>query len=311
MTNTELAKSPKITNSNPNNLIFGLEDNPPFQTAFLVSFPVFLTVAICSATSNRYLRMGSVIMGLVVGSIISVFMGMTNFSQLGSIPAFNVPIPFRFGLDFNLATFIPFAIIYFATSLEVIGDITATSMVTGEPISGSRYVKRLKGGLLGDGFNSFIASCCSTLPTVTLSQNNGIIQLTGVGSRYIGFYVGGILAVLELFPIISGILTAIPAPVFGAAIMLMFGTVAVAGFNILREIEMTNRSLVIVGASLAAGLGVTYIPEALFGFPEQLRSILESGISVGSLCALILNLVLPKSYEDRLAEESVSLEPET
>ena len=276
-----------------------------------ISIPVFLTVATCSATSSRYLRMGSVIIGLIVGSIISVFMGMTDFSQLGSIPAFNIPIPFRFGLDFNFATFVPFAIIYFATSLEVIGDITATSMVTGEPISGSKYIKRLKGGLLGDGFNSFIASCCSTLPTVTLSQNNGIIQLTGVGSRYIGFYVGGILAFLGFFPIIGGILTAIPAPVFGAAIMLMFGTVAVAGFNILGEIEMTNRSLIIVGASLAAGLGVTYVPEALSGFPEQLRGVLESGISVGSLCALILNLVLPKSHEDRLAEESASLEPET
>ena len=147
--------------------------------------------------------------------------------------------------------------------------------------------------------------------TVTLSQNNGIIQLTGVGSRYIGFYVGGILAFLGLFPIIGGILTAIPAPVFGAAIMLMFGTVAVAGFNILGEIEMTNRSLIIVGASLAAGLGVTFVPEGLAGFPEQLRGVLESGISVGSLCALILNLVLPKSREDRMVLESVSLEPKT
>lgn len=275
---------------------------------WVVSLPVFLTVAVCSATSNRFLRMSSIIIGLIVGSIIALFMGMTDFSQLGSIPAFNIPIPFRFGLDFNWATFIPFAIIYFATSLEVVGDITATSMVTGEPISGAKYIQRLKGGLLGDGFNSFIASCCSTLPTVTLSQNNGIIQLTGVGSRYIGFYVGGILAFLGLFPIIGGILTAIPAPVFGAAIMLMFGTVAVAGFNILREIEMTNRSLVIVGASLAAGLGVTFIPDALAGFPEQLRNILESGIAVGSLCALILNLVLPKSAEDRLAEFSTESE---
>ena len=265
-----------------------------------VSIPVFFIVAICSANSNRYLRMGSVIVGLVVGSIIAAILGMTDFSQLSSIPAFNVPIPFRFGLDFNFATFVPFAIIYFATSLEVVGDITATSMVCGEPIRGSKYIKRLKAGLLGDGFNSLIASCCSTLPTVTLSQNNGIIQLTGVGSRYIGFYVAAILAFLGFFPIIGGILTAIPSPVFGAAIMLMFGTVAVAGFNILREINMTNRSLVIIGASLAAGLGVTYIPDALAGFPEQLRSILESGISVGSICALVLNLVLPKSSEDRI-----------
>ena len=73
-----------------------------------ISIPVFLTVAVCSANSNRYLRMGSVIIGLIIGSIIAVFMGMTDFSQLRSIPAFNVPIPFRFGLDFNLATFIPY-----------------------------------------------------------------------------------------------------------------------------------------------------------------------------------------------------------
>lgn len=266
---------------------------------WIVSAPVFLTAVVCSASSNRFLRMGSIVIGLIVGAIIAALMGMTDFSQLDNIPAFNVPVPFKFGLDFNWAAFIPFAIVYFATSLEVIGDITATSMVTGEPISGPKYVRRLKSGLLGDGFNSFIASCCSTLPTVTLSQNNGIIQLTGVGSRYVGFYVAGVLAVLGLFPIIGGILTAIPAPVFGAAILLMFGTVAVAGFNILQEVNMTNRALVIVGASLAVGLGVTFEPEALNGFPEQIQTILSSGISVGSLCALVLNLILPKSEEDR------------
>ena len=277
---------------------------------WIVSIPVFFTVALCSATANRFLRMGSVIVGLAVGTVISLLMGMTDFSQLGSIPAFNVPVLFKFGLDFNFAAFIPFAIVYFATSLEVIGDITATSMVTGEPISGPKYIRRLKSGLLGDGCNSFLASCCSTLPTVTLSQNNGIIQLTGVGSRYIGFYVAGILVFLGFFPIIGGLLTAIPAPVFGAAIMLMFGTVAVAGFNILREINMTNRALVIVGSSLATGLGVTFVPEGLVGFPDQIQTILSSGISVGSLCALVLNLVLPQPEEDQMAAEPQLLESE-
>ena len=147
------------------------------------------------------------------------------------------------------------------------------------------------------------------MPTVTLSQNNGIIQLTGVGSRYVGYFVAVFLAILGLFPIIGGILTAIPAPVFGAAIMLMFGTVAVAGFNILQEVEMTNRSFVIVAASLATGLGVTFIPDALVGFPDQLRSILESGISTGSICALILNLVLPgETVEEETVPESTQLE---
>ena len=75
--------------------------------------------------------------------------------------------------------------------------------------------------------------------------------------------------------------------------MMMFGTVAVAGFNILREIEMDNRAFVILAISLSAGLGVTFLPEALEQFPAGAKSVLESGIGTGSICALVLNLVVP------------------
>lgn len=124
---------------------------------------VFAIVVLCGASGNKYLRMGSVIVGLSVGFIVSAFMGMTDFSGISSLPAFNVPTPFRFGLSFNWATFITFALIYVAVTLEVTGDITATSMLTGEPIVGSTYIRRLKVGILGDGINSLIASACSKL----------------------------------------------------------------------------------------------------------------------------------------------------
>jgi xanthine permease XanP len=110
-----------------------------------------------------------------------------------------------------------------------------------------------------------MASICSTFPVVTLAQNNGIIQLTGVGSRYVGYYVAAILS-LGLFPIIGGILRTIPMPVVGGAVMLMFGTVAVAGMNILRSMPMDNRSTVILAVSLSMGLGVTFSPESLHSF---------------------------------------------
>jgi xanthine permease XanP len=229
----------------------------------------------------------------------------------------NLPIPFRFGIDFDLVTFISFAIIYIALTLEVLGDITATSMVSGEPIEGSTYIRRLKGGILGDGVNSLIASICGSFPIVTPAQNNGIIQLTGVGSRYVGYYIAAILVFLGLFPLVGGVLLAIPTPVFGGAVMLMFGTVAVAGFNILRAVNMDNRAFVILAISLAAGLGVTYLPEALEQFPPAVRSVLESGIATGSICALVLNLVVPRPKEESLAaqeepiagESSVPMEP--
>ncbi|HEY9663942.1 MAG TPA: solute carrier family 23 protein, partial [Allocoleopsis sp.] len=227
---------------------------------------VFVIVGVCSASPNRYLRMGSVIIGLLVGFVVSIFLGIADFSKMGTLPLINIPIPFRFGLDFNFVTFISFAVIYIALTLEVLGDITATSMVSGEPIEGRTFIRRLKGGILGDGTNSLIASICGTFPIVTPAQNNGIIQLTGVGSRYVGYYIAAILMFLGLFPLVGGVLLAIPTSVFGGAVMLMFGTVAVAGFNILREVRMDNRSFVILAVSLAAGLGVTFLPEALHHF---------------------------------------------
>lgn len=276
---------------------------------------VFAIVGFCSASSNKYLRMSSVIIGLLIGFIISIFLGIADFSKLSTLPLVNLPIPFRFGLGFDLVTFISFAVIYIALTLEVLGDITATSMVSGEPIEGSTYIRRLKGGILADGVNSLIASACGTFPIVTPAQNNGIIQLTGVGSRYVGYYIAAILVVLGLFPLIGGVLLAIPTAVFGGAVMLMFGTVAVAGFNILREVNMDNRSFVILAVSLAAGLGVTFLPEALEHFPTAVRSVLESGIATGSICALVLNLVVPKPKEEELlpttAQETVVVAPNT
>lgn len=276
---------------------------------------VFAIVGICSASPNRYLRMGSVIIGLFVGFLTSIFLGIADFSKMSTLPLINIPIPFRFGLEFNFVTFIGFAVIYIALTLEVLGDITATSMVSGEPIEGRIYMRRLKGGILGDGVNSLIASILGSFPIVTPAQNNGIIQLTGVGSRYVGYYIAGILAFLGLFPLVGGVLLAIPTSVFGGAVMLMFGTVAVAGFNILREVEMDNRSFVILAVSLAAGLGVTFLPEALEHFPTAVRSVLESGIATGSICALVLNLIVPKAKNapgSALAEmmEATTVSPE-
>jgi xanthine permease XanP len=254
---------------------------------------VFAVVGICSATSNRYLRMGSVIIGLVAGSGVAMALGMADFRSVGDLPWVNLPRPFQLGLDFDLAAFLSFAIVYITLTLEVLGDLTATSLVSGEPIVGPIYMKRLKAGVLGDGINSLIAASCGTFPVVTPAQNNGIIQLTGVGSRYVGYYIAAILMGLGLCPVLVGGLLALPTAVVGGALMLMFGRVVVAGWNIIQEIDMDNRQLVILAISLATGLGVTFFPEVLAPLPTGARSVLQSGICTGSLCALGLSLMMP------------------
>lgn len=126
----------------------------------------------------------------------------------------------------------------------------------------------------------------------------------------LGYYIAAILVFLGLFPLVGGVLLAIPTPVFGGAVMVMFGTVAVAGFNILHAVNLDNRAFVILAVSLAAGLGVTFLPEALHQFPPAVQSVLESGIATGSICALVLNLVVPRPKEEALAaqEEQIAAE---
>ena len=258
-----------------------------------LSLLVLAIVTFCSVSQNRFLRMGSIVIGLIVGYLVSLFMGLIDFSDLGSLPIINVPIPFKYGLKFNFPAFIPVAIVTIATMLECIGDITATCMVTGEPITGGHYFRRIKAGILGDGVNTLLAPVLCTFPVTTMSQNNGLIKLTGVGSRYIGYYLAAILAILGLFPIIGGFLQKIPAPVLGGATILMFGSIAVAGFNILRTVEMDSRASVILGVSLSAALGVTFVPEFLAQLPPLIKQVFESGISTGAIVALLLNIFLP------------------
>ena len=270
-----------------------------------VSLTVLLIITVLSVNKNRYIRMGSIIIGLVSGYFIALALGMVNFDVLKGLPAINFPQPLRFGLGFSWSAFIPFAVIYLATLIECVGDITATSMVSKEPIKGSIYFNRLKAGVLGDGVNSLIAAVFNTFPNTTMGQNNGLIQITGVGSRYIGYYLSVILILLGLFPIVGGVLNTIPKPVLGGSTIVMFGSVAVAGLNILRMVEMDIRSSMIVAVSLSVGLGVTFAPESMTQMPQLIKDVFESGIAAGAIVALLLNLILPGRSDS--AEHPVSI----
>ncbi|NJL87266.1 MAG: purine permease [Leptolyngbyaceae cyanobacterium SM1_1_3] len=263
------------------------------QNLFLAAL-VLITIIILNSSRNNFLRMASIAIGLIVGYLVAIFMGLVNLGNLlGSGPIFALPIPFRYGFGFDIGSFIPFAFLYLITTIESIGDLTATSSITGEPIQGEIYFKRIQGGILGDGINSFIAACFNTFPNTTFSQNNGVIQLTGIGSRYVGYFIAGIFVILGLFPVIGSVLQAIPQPVLGGATLIMFGTVAAAGIKILSMVNFTKRSAIILATSLGLGLGVTFSPDLLDALPPLIKSIFSSGISSGGICALLLNILLP------------------
>lgn len=263
----------------------------------MVSLLVLTIIVILNCTPSAFLRMSAILIGLVVGYLVAWPLGMLNFGGLSQLPYVTVPIPFRYGFGFGFAGFIPLAFLYVITTIESIGDLTATSMLVGEPIEGPTYLKRVKGGILGDGVNSLIAACFNTFPNTTFSQNNGVIQLTGVGSRYIGYFIAGFLFLLGLFPIIGGLFQAMPQPVLGGATLLMFSSVVTAGIKILHGVNLSRRNTLILIVSMGLGMGVAFVPDILANTPYLIRSVFSSGIATGGMTALVLNMVIPGKRE--------------
>lgn len=256
---------------------------------------VLFVVIFMNAMKNQWLRISSIAIGLIVGFIIAWFMGKVNFDNLAGLPLISIPMPFKYGFSFDMTAFIPIAIIYVITAIETTGDITANCVISGQEIEGEKYRNRVKGGVLADGINSMIAATLNTFPNTTFSQNNGVIQLTGIASRHVGYYISVILIILGLFPVVGGILQNMPKPVLGGATLVMFAMVAAAGVRILKRVPMTRRSMLIIAVSFGLGLGVMMVPEVTAQLPKLAKNLFSSPITTGGLVAIILNLILPRN----------------
>jgi xanthine permease XanP len=207
----------------------------------------------------------------------------------------SLPMPFRYGFNFDWSAFLPIALIYLISSIETVGDLTANCMIARQPISGPSYINRLKGGVLGDGVSCMIAATFSAFPNTTFAQNNGVIQLTGVASRYVGLYIGVVLFCLGLFPSIGAVLQQIPKPVLGGATLVMFGSVAAAGVRILAQAPLDRRSMLIIATSFGVGLGIAAQPNLLHLMPTLVQNLFDSAITSGGLTAIALCLLLPEA----------------
>lgn len=260
----------------------------------IMSCTVLAIIILLNRVRIIWIKSSAILIALVVGYILAGFMGHLNFSALQDMPMVQVPTPMHFGLSFSWSLFIPMAFIYLVTSLEAIGDITATSKLSNEPVNGPKWMERIKGGVLVNGANSLLAGLFNTFPSSVFAQNNGVIQLTGVASRYVGIWIAILLILLGLFPVVSGVIQAVPQAVLGGAVMVMFGAVAASGINILSGIYLDRRALLIIAISLALGLGVVQVPQILEHLPELFKNIFSSGVATGGIAALILNIVLPE-----------------
>lgn len=254
---------------------------------------VIVLIVVLNSSKSEWLRLISVVAGLAGGYVVAIIGGKIGFEELHRLPWLIVPAPLHYGLGIRWTALIPFSFLYVITAIESIGDLTATSLLTSQPITGPIYFKRLRGGVMADGVSSMLAALFNSFPSTTFAQNNGVIQLTGVGSRYIALFVGGTLMLLGLCPMVAGVVQSMPQAVLGGATLIMFGTVAVSGIKILSGVDMDRRASTIAAISFGLGLGVTFVPDIMQGMPPIVQDTFSSGIATGGMCALFLNAFLP------------------
>lgn len=230
----------------------------------------------------------AVLLGVVAGTLIAIPFGFTDFSGLGDAVWFGVSTPFHFGVPtFEVAAIVSMAVVALVTMTETTGDILAV----GEMVDRPPTPRALADGLRADGLSTVLGGVFNTFPYTAYAQNVGLVGLTGVRSRFVVAFGGGILVVLGLIPVLGELVATIPAPVLGGAGIAMFGTVAASGIRTLSTVSFTdNRNLIVVAVSLGVGLIPVAVPTVYDEFPLWFRTIMSSGISAGCVTAILLNV---------------------
>lgn len=261
--------------------------------ALLIAGTVFGSVLVCSYSRLHILKIASVAIGLMVGLMIALFFGLIDWAVLENADAIFVLDPFRhpWGLDWTVVMLLfP---IFLVSATESIGDFTATNALSNYAYGDTAFWTRIRGGLMGDALNSFLASLFCTFPNTTFSQNNGVIRLTGAYQPTIGLYAAGFLVLLGSVPIISGLFQAIPSVAVYGATLLLFIMVAVAGLQLVLSGGLDVRSGLIVGLSVAGGYFLAEWSQEIKWIPQALQVALGFPVSTGAFIAVLLEVTWP------------------
>jgi len=237
------------------------------------------------------LRVAGPLLAIGLGYLLAAPMGLLSWPESTNTAFLIVPQPLYAGLAFKWDLLLPFGIIYLVSSIEAIGDLTATASLSGLKTTGNDFWRRLRGGIFSDAITTTIASIISVFPTATFSQNNGVIQLTGIGARQVGYYIAAILVVAGLIPQTGIFFSMMPKPVLGGATLVMFGLIAGAGFRLINQTKLGNKEVLIIAISLGMAFGIPTQEAFVDSLPDVLAGILGSPVAAGGLTAVLLCLL--------------------
>ncbi|MCF6303764.1 MAG: purine permease [Rhodobacteraceae bacterium] len=257
-------------------------------------FPA-LTVIVVALAIKFYtkgtLSAAAILIGLLAGYVVAYFTGLVNFAPVANAAVFALPEFMPFGFQFEWGATIAIVLVVVVSAIETVGDTNATTQggagreATDKEITGATYA---------DGLGSLVGGLFGGLPNTSFSQNAGIVAMTGIMSRHVVTISAIILIISGLLPKIGGVIASMPLPVLGGGVIVMFGMVISAGLNMLTEVKMTRRNMVIIAVSLSVGIGINLVPSAVQYVPGVGKTLLTSGLLPTAIIAIVLNLVLPE-----------------
>ena len=261
----------------------------------LMHWTVALTVIVV-ALGFKFMTKGilsnaAILLGLIAGYLVAFMFGMVNFAAVGKASWVTGLQTLPYGFEFNLGAVIGVTIVSIVSAVETIGDTSATAKAgagreaTDEEISGATYA---------DGLGTAVAGVFGGLPNTSFSQNVGIVGMTGIMSRHVVTIAGAIMVICGLVPKIGAIIASMPLPVLGGGVIVMFGMVAAAGLNVLSEIKMSRRNMIIIALSLSIGLGFNLVPSAVQYLPGIWKTLATSAVAPTAFLAIVLNQILPE-----------------
>ncbi len=263
--------------------------------AALVSAATLVILTVAGTRPGKIaqmLRMGSVMFSLVAGIVVASFFDMVRFDGVSEAPWVALPGLLPFGaLQFDMAAAVTFLFIYFVVLVETTGTWFAVEAVTGVDLDDDR----INGGAFGEGAGCFLGAMLGGTPVTGYSTNAGIIAVTGVASRRVIMVGGALLVLLGTMPKLMYVIAAIPGPVISGVFAVICVIIAMNGFRVVRTVNLTERNMLVIGLPILLTLAAVFMPEALRGrLPNLAGYLVESGIAVGAVSAVLLNLILPR-----------------
>ena len=251
----------------------------------------------------------AVLLGLLAGTLLAAAFGLMDFSPVAAGPLWSSPTLLPFGLPhFDLVAAVPLLIFSVISMVEATGQTVAVAEVVGRPIDPRDAVPRT---VRGDALVSLLGGLFGTSMIITSGENIGIVRATNVRSRYVTAMAGAILVLIALSAPLGRLASAIPAAVVGGTAMVVFAIIGTMGIDMLRRTDLHERgNMFVLAGALTMGLLPILVPGLYSRFPDTLQLVLGNGLAMGSITAVVLNLLFNRPPAERAAPLPSAVPPQ-